>query len=91
MTDMLQSALPHRDPVATLFAAALDGDARAEHALRELARTDDLAADALCALASCEVDDADPTHPADVAAIDQLIAAVLEAVGPPRSGMSRSC
>ncbi|GLZ50064.1 hypothetical protein Acsp06_62490 [Actinomycetospora sp. NBRC 106375] len=92
MTSQLHSA-PPRDRTIALFAAALDGDAQAERTLRELALTDDLAAEALCAVAYSEaLDDAEPTRPADVAATDQMIAAVFEAVaGTPQSGMNWSC
>jgi hypothetical protein len=76
-----QTACRRRDPIAAAFAAALDGDVRAECELRELAVHHDRAADALCALAHREaLEDPRPASPADVAATDQMIAAVLEAV-----------
>ena len=76
-----ESFCRHRDPVAAAFAAALDGDVRAECELRELAVHHDRAADALCALAYSEaLEDPQPVRPSDVAATDQMIAAVLEAV-----------
>lgn len=90
---MTQSRLRRRarGSVTLLFAAALDGHPGTEHDLRELARTDDLAADALCALAVVTRGDAVAAGPADIAATDQMIAAVLEAVaGTPQSGMSGS-
>ena len=72
----------HRDPVTALFAAALDGDHHAEHELRDLAVHDDRAADALCALAYANTSDiTGPPSPADIAATDQVIAAVLELAG----------
>jgi hypothetical protein len=73
-----ESARRHRDPVTIAFAAALDGDVRAECLLKELAVHHDRAADALCALAYKE--HSRPVRPEDVAATDQMIASVLEAV-----------
>lgn len=71
----------YHDPVTALFAAALDGDHYAEHELRDLAVHDDHAADALCALAhSDSANIPGPVCPADIAATDQVIAAVLESV-----------
>lgn len=67
-----------RGPVTVLFAAALHGDIRAEDELRELAVVSDRAAEALCALAYA-VDVPEP-RPADVAATDQMVAAVIEAI-----------
>jgi hypothetical protein len=75
------SACRRRDPIAAAFAAALEGDVRAEFELRELAVHHDRAADALCALAYREaLEDPRPVCPANVAATDQMIAAVLQAV-----------
>jgi hypothetical protein len=69
------------DSVTTLFAAALHGNVSAEHELRELALADDVAADALCALAYVDAsDDTGPAPATDIAATDQVIAAVLEVV-----------
>jgi len=79
---------PHSygDAVTALFAAALDGEHHAEHELRDLAVHDERAADALCALVYAEAPDtAGPRCPADVAATDQVVAAVLESVGAPAS------
>lgn len=76
-----ESFCRHRDPVSAAFAAALDGEVRAECELRELAVHHDRAADALCALAYSEaIEDPRPVSPANVAATDQMIAAVFEAV-----------
>lgn len=70
-----------RGPVTVLFAAALHGDIRSEDELRTLAIHDDHAAEALCALAFGEAPDAtQPLRPVDVAATDQMIASVLDAV-----------
>ena len=72
----------HRDPVTVLFAAALDGDYDAEHELRGLDVHDDHPADALCALSCVNTSDitASPSS-GDIAATDQVIAAVLELAG----------
>lgn len=72
---------PQRDHVCTLFALALDGHDCAEDKLRELAVHHDGAAELLGVLACSDT----PVHtgaprPADVAATDQVIAAVLDAV-----------
>lgn len=68
-----------RDPLTLMFAAALDGDLRAEDKLRALAIDNDRAADALVALACAET--VDLTRPADIAATDQMIAAILDVAG----------
>lgn len=91
MTDLAPNRR-HRDPVTALFATALNGDVSAEHELGELAVLDDRAAEALCALVCSEVVAMPDARPSDVAATDQMIAAVLEAVAStPQSGMSGSC
>jgi hypothetical protein len=72
----------HRDLMTALFAAALDGEHHAEHELRILAAHNGRAADALCALAYAGGSETvGPRCPADVAATDQVIAAVLESIG----------
>ncbi|MFC5138311.1 hypothetical protein ACFPK1_08730 [Actinomycetospora rhizophila] len=71
----------HRDQVCTLFALALDGHSRAEDELRELAVHHDGAAELLGVLACSDANvHTGAPRPADVAATDQVIAAVLEAV-----------
>lgn len=79
---MTNSQPPLRpDPVSAAFASALDGDVRGEDQLRALAVHHDRAVDALFALVSREaLGDPSPVRPADVAATDQMIAAVLETV-----------
>lgn len=74
-----------RGGIAVLFAAALDGDTRAEDELRRLAIHSDRAGDALAAVGyshGLSESKREPS-PSDVAATDQLIAAVLAAVRVP--------
>ena len=76
-----------RDAVAALFAAALDGDTYAENELRRLALHSDRAGDALAAVGysrGLSASRRPEPSPAEVAATDQLIAAVLAAVAAPR-------
>ena len=73
-----------RDPVTALFAAALDGDTRAEDELRELAHRDNRSADALAAIAYAAGLETRRFQPApcvaDIAAADQTLAACLSRI-----------
>lgn len=76
-----------RDASTILFAAAFDGDTRAEDELRRLAIHSDRAGDALAAVGySYGLSESRRLEhtPSDVAALDQLIAAALAALKVPR-------
>jgi hypothetical protein len=78
-TDDLEAGAPggsSRDAIGRLFAAALNGDRRAEAALHLLGGFDDTAHRASWALLRAGHDPAQPAPPDELASIDRTLAAL---------------